>query len=52
MGTSSEFTVVPGDRTSAIKFRNVAQPHCYLAIIRGYAVGYVSDSGNLFLREK
>ena len=42
-GTACEFTVVSATKGgSAIKLRNVAQPHFYLAIINGYFVGYVS----------
>ena len=42
-GTACEFTVVSAAQgRSAIKLRNVAQPHFHLAIINGYFVGYVS----------
>jgi hypothetical protein len=40
-GTACEFTVA-GGTNSALKFRNVAQPQYYLAIVNGYTVGYVS----------
>ena len=42
-GTACEFTVVSaGQGRSAIKLRNVAQPHFHLAVVNGYFVGYVS----------
>ena len=40
---SGQFEVLrTGPNLSAIKLRNVAQPHCHLAVIGGYFVGYVS----------
>ena len=42
-GTACEFVVMAAVKGgSAIKLRNVAQPHFHLAIINGYFVGYVS----------
>ena len=42
-GTACEFTVVSeAQGGSAIKLRNVAQLHFYLAIFNGYFVGHVS----------
>ena len=42
-GTACEFVVTAAAKGgSAIKLRNVAQPHFYLAVINGYFVGYVS----------
>lgn len=45
-GATSEFTVISGAGASgaAIKFRNVAQPHFHLAIIKNFAVGYVRST--------
>ena len=46
-GTACEFTVVSAAQGgSAIKLRNVAQPHFYLGIVNGYFVGYVSAHCN------
>lgn len=45
-GTACEFTVISAAQGGlAIKLRNVAQPHFYLAIINGYFVGHVSNGG-------
>lgn len=52
-GTACEFVVVSAAQGgSAIKLRNVAQPHFHLAIINGYFVGYVSTCRSALLNTK
>ena len=42
--TTGHFRVKSTGRSGVYKFQNVAQPDCYLGYVKGFIVGYVSNT--------